>query len=217
MPNAAFWSRNDDGTGIVYGVFATEFFHYTFTTGQYPGGLEEAANRILSGSDPAELPHAELQRFPLSDLTQIRAYRGWTYIDVRHRDAAGKVGEVTLYFNTLDPSDRARELAGAMGRNYRESELRASIFSLLTFPGIVLVVVGFVLGLIYLAASDLEQGKEVPINGRRAILKATFVGIASVLGTKGCLILGGILLLLVVAWIAKKVVAWPRDLVFEFR
>ena len=108
MPNAAFWDRKDDDTGIVYGAYNHEFFHYMFTAGQYPDGVDVAAERIRAGTDPAELPHAELQRFPLSDLTEIRAYKGWTYIDVRHRDAAGKAGEVTIYFNTMDPSDRAR-------------------------------------------------------------------------------------------------------------
>jgi hypothetical protein len=217
VPNVVHWKFKDDKSGIAYGISGAEFFQFTFSAGQYPDGVSKARQAIEAGADPAELPHSELKRFPLNDLTEIRAYQGWTHIDVRHRDPMGKSGEVTLYFDTMELAEPARELAQATGRNFRESEPRASIVSLLTFPGIMLLAVGFVLGLIYLAANDMEQGKAVPIAGRKALLRAIIVGAATVLGTKGCLIVGGILGLLIFAWIVRNILAWPRDLLLEFR
>jgi hypothetical protein len=217
VPNVVHWKFKDDKSGFAYGISGAEFFQFTFEAGQYPNGVAEAREAIEAGVDPAELAHAELKRFPLSDLTEIRAYQGWTHIDVRHRDAMGKSGEVTLYFDTMELAELARELAQATGRSFREAEVRASIISLLTFPGIVLLAVGFVLGLVYLAANDMEHGKAVPIAGRKAILRAIIVGAATVLGTKGCLMVGGILGLLIFAWIVRNIVAWPRDLLLEFR
>lgn len=217
MPNVVFSNLNDEQNGIVYGVFGNEFFWYSFTAGQYPNGLEQVTEQILAGADPGQQPHAELKRFPLSELTEIRGYEGWTHVDVKHRDAAGKTDEATLYFATMNTFAQARELAGAIGRPSRESEPRSSLIGLLSFPGIVFLACGVILGLIYLAANDLESGKDVPVGGRRALLKAIIAGIASVLGTKGVLIIGGILLLLIFVWVVKNILAWPRDLVFEFR
>src|SRR5688572_3943111 len=132
MPNVVNWKFKDDKSGFAYGISGPEFFHFTFEAGHFPNGALEASNAIKAGADPAEFHHTELNRFPLNDLTEIRAYQGWTHIDVRHRDGMGKAGEVTLYFNTMDLVEPARELAQATGRSFRESEQRASILSLLS-------------------------------------------------------------------------------------
>jgi hypothetical protein len=207
---------NDESAGTVYGVFGNEFFHYTFSAGHYPSGPEQAAELIRAGTDPAQMPHDELQRFPLNELKEIQGYEHWAHFDIRRQDAAGKTSEITSYCNAINTFAVARELATAIPRPSRESEPRASVLGLLVFPLLVLLGCGVLLGLIYLAANDLEQGNPAPIRVRRALARAVLTGAASTLGTKGVLVVGGIVLVLIFAWIVKNIVFWPRDLLIEF-
>src|SRR5262249_3133839 len=80
------------------------------------------------------------------------------------------------------------------------------------------VITGAVGGLlwygIYSSASDLAAGKEIEIRGRRQGMKRMLVWVAELLGPTGATVLGVALLVLIVGWLAMRIIRRPQRTVW---
>ena len=109
----------------------------------------------------------------------------------------------------------ARAVVARTGRSFREGKQDITAFEAVLPPLILGVLLGFFWTLLYLAAGDLESGKELNTTGRRGLWKALFAWIAEMLGVNGTLILGAVLLLLILGWATNRVVRRPQRTVWQ--
>lgn len=79
-------------------------------------------------------------------------------------------------------------------------------------PGIALLVVGFFVVLFYMGFLDFTPGEDYHIHGHGALFKGIYLGLVSLLGPTGILILGGLILLPLVIWFARRVANPPTQM-----
>jgi hypothetical protein len=128
----------------------------------------------------------------------------------------GEDGSKKLSFSA--PSSNADEILRTIlarsGRTFQPSQEDIGVGEALLPPGIIGVVAGLLWMGVYQSAVDMAAGKEVVAKGRRQGLQNLLIGVAQMLGTGGTIAVGAVILALVVAWAAKRIVHRPQRTVW---
>ena len=161
-----------------------------------------------------------IETIPFAKLRRIQASELWKTVEFRYTDPANEAKERRTVFQTDGPFEYCqsivRAISSASQRSNQESFADASILSVLLMPGLALGIVAIFVGVLYSTAADLEAGKEVVAQGRRAGLKQLLIWLSAILGTKVTLLIGGISFVAINIWIFRRIVKRPQILKLDF-
>jgi hypothetical protein len=169
-------------------------------------------NRLAAGEPLETLLGRKSTVIPLADIRKVRGKQGADDLDI-HYTAQGKVRMMNVGFADSATRDevldavRHRMGAGFQLRVQELSPLQAAIK-----PFFMLLVAIFFVVAGYAGALEIAAGAEYDISGRGAMLQRAYVGIVSLLGPVGVLVLGGLLVLGLLVWFVRRVLNPPTQM-----
>jgi hypothetical protein len=170
---------------------------------------EQVPERLANGEAPQALLGQKLTVIPLETIRRVRGNQRGDDIDIAYR-ADGRARKANIGF--ADAATRDEVLAAlherlGVGFSYKVQHLNAIQAGLK--PLIMLLIAGFFVYAGYMGALDIANGAEYDVHGRGAMFKWAYVWLASTLGPTGVAIGGGLLLLILVTWLIKRVGSPP--------
>jgi hypothetical protein len=176
--------------------------------------VESMAERIRAGESPEEVLPDKRKVVPLSDLVSVESNRHGSTVYYKVKgDKDTKHGNFSMEKEQRDQFfERLHELLKE-GFKYSEKE-----FNRLTAAIRPVVFLAIITGITYVSwqgALEIAAGKSVEITGRRRLIKQLFVWLLDLLGPTGVLIVGGIIGLLCLFWLVRRVQTPPIEMKFE--
>jgi hypothetical protein len=211
------WHKVEDKLGTVLVLAGDTLYHFTFTGKNAKREGADATTALLGGQNPATVAASTSKVVPLSAIQRVEVSHGRDTVKFRTVDA-GK--PVVLEFTVRSDDDAptiARAVVERAGMKYPERSEDISVVEALIGPVIMGVIAGVLWAFVYGAATTLDSGQEVDVaqgSSRGRAFKRIVFFIAGLLGTKGTIAVGVVLLLVVVGSSVHRIVKRPQRLVW---
>jgi hypothetical protein len=155
-----------------------------------------------------------LDKVPIAGITQMSLLPVEEELKLSWLGDKGKELEFTAEFNEERDARTVAELLATM-RGLNVHERAAGKWQNMKTPGIGLLLSIACTAITHGIAQDIRSGGDLTPTGRRAWLKAIFIGIAEMLGTTGTLVVGGAISLLFAYWVYKRLRSPSMELVWR--
>ena len=178
--------------------------------------IVEIAEQIRSGTSPvAALKDAKAKQVQLDTLKHIKSNRHTTIVTYKVSGADGKdkLGNFTIKRDQRDDLFAKLEILCSRGFKYTETQFNR--FRAALVPLITISVVALLTFLCREAAVQMTEGTSVEVRGRHGLLKRFFVWILDILGPTGVVVVGGIIGVLCLVWLVRRMATPP--LMLEYR
>ena len=180
--------------------------------------IAEIAEQICSGTPPiSALKGSKARQIQLDTLKYIKSNRHSTVVTYKISGADGKdkLGNFTMKQEHRDDLFAKLNLLCSRGFKYTETQfnqLRAALVPLIT----ICIVVLFTF-ISHGAAIQMAEEGAVEIRGRHALMKRLFAWALDVLGPTGVIIVGGIIGILCLVWMVKRIATVGSSTLILFR
>jgi hypothetical protein len=178
--------------------------------------IVEIAEQIRSGTPPvAALQGSKAKQIQLDTLKYIKSNRHSTIVRYKISGADGKdeLGNFTIKQEQRDDLFTKLDLLCSRGFKYTETQfnhLRAALAPLLTIG-----IVGLFTFMSQQAAIQMAEEGTSPIRGRHALVKRLYAWALDLLGPTGVIIVGGIIGVLCLVWMVRRMATPPFMLEYK--
>jgi hypothetical protein len=166
--------------------------------------LSSLATRIREGAVVGQvIPDADTILY--SAISSVKANRHRDDLNIYHtRDA--KTRMKNIQFAQAATRDRVLSLlARRLGPGFQRTDVQYGLFRAAVIPLLIAAALAAFTWLAYGAAEELAGGEEAVISGRARTEKYIFVGALNLLGPTGVAVVGGIIVIACLAWLAARV------------
>jgi hypothetical protein len=177
------------------------------------GKVKSAVEALEQGKSPAEVGASSVQTLDARKIGRAVLGEGNTSLTLK-----GEGDNATeLSFSPAEPN--AGEIWKAVlertGRKFHETTEEIGVVEAVLPPGFIGLFGGLLWFVVYSAASDIASGKEVEVKGGgRRGLQRLAITVAEMLGPNGVLVVGVLLLVLIVGWVAMRIIKRPTRTVW---
>jgi hypothetical protein len=167
------------------------------------GDLEKAAATVESGGEIAS------QTIPLSAVTKVQGTEAESDLTVTYKQGESEAEPATIALaDTAQRDEFLAVLQERLGSGWIEQRQQESRFKAALWPGGILIGLALLTWIMHYEALEIAAGKQLKPLGRRS--RARFVSaimhwLEGLLGATGILILGAVLGLLALLWLAYAV------------
>jgi len=194
----------------VLGINSEAAFLLTVKGASAQAAIRQIEQQIAEGTDPTEAGASSVVVIPFSKLRRIQV--GVRRLQLDYPDETDEARERRATFKTkANFAQRqviAQEIARATGRTVTESSVDLGLLTVLRGPAVFAVLTAGLTWLVYSFAADIEAGKNVVLQGQRKGFQQLIIWLASILGTKVTLAIGGLFLAgwigLAILWVVKR-------------
>jgi hypothetical protein len=206
------WSKAEEKRAVILALRGDAVHRLEVTGGKARQELPRIIGALQQGQEPDAVGANSVQTLRAASIGQVRVSPDQEDVEFR---ADGENGS-TLKFSTGDKkaAEIAQTVLARAGRPFRQELQDLTAVEAVLPPLILGAIIGLFWALVYMAAGELEAGKEVEVHGRRSGLKRLFVLVAQMLGVKGTLVVGALLGVWIIGWAAMRVVRRPQRTVW---
>lgn len=173
---------------------------------------EQIPARLAAGEPFQALLGEKVTVIPLAAISKVHSNQKGSDMDV-HYNAGGKARMTNIGFADGGTHDQVFEfLQQRLGAGFRLRVQELSLLQSAIKPFLTLLAVIFFVVVGYMGALDIAAGEAYDIHGRNALLKWAYVSVVSLVGPTGMLVLGGVIVLLMFVWFARRVMNPPTQM-----
>lgn len=175
--------------------------------------LQNTLEALQQGQNPAEVGAKVVQTLDARALTKAEVSPGNSHLTLH----GGPDGSTRLIHTTADDNADAilQAIVAQSGKTFQPAQEEIGVGEALIPPVLFGAVGGVVWWLVYNAAGKMAGGENVEVHGfRRRGLQRILITAAQFLGTGGTIAVGVVLLLLIVAWAANRIIHRPERTVW---
>jgi hypothetical protein len=209
------WSKVEEKRGVILALRGDELHRIGMIgmSGKPAREIPKMIEALKQGQEPSSLGARSVETLKIASIGRAEVSPGQDSVKF---SAEGDDG-ATLNFSSSESkaSEIARAVLARAGRPFLEEKQDIGPVEAVMPPLITGVILGIVCAFLYGTAGQLEGGEQIEVHGRRSGLKRLFVFVAGLLGVKGTMAVGVLILVLVVAWAAMRIVHRPQRTVWQ--
>lgn len=173
----------------------------------------EVVEALEAGADPETLGAKQVETLDARSIVKAEVAPGNGVLTVH----GGPDGSQKLSFTVAgnDADVVLAEILGRSGKTFETATEEVGVGEAVLPPIIVGLFGGILWAIVFGMANQLASGKEVEIKGRRRGIQQMALWVAELLGYNGTLAVGLALGLLIVGWLASRIVKRPVRTVWK--
>jgi hypothetical protein len=215
--NTLVWLKAEEKQGTVLALTGNDLYKLEFSGKDAGRAAVEAAAALGAGGSPSGVPAKSSTSLPLASIKRLHTSSNHASLKF-HGAADGQPATVSFLAKSNEEGAAiGRAVAERAGITEPERNEDVSVVEALTGPVILGVIAGVLWLIVYVVAAGIENGEEIKTDqgsSRGRGMKKLVYFVASILGVKGSIAVGVVLLLLFGFWgytvVAKRPqrIAW---------
>lgn len=214
MMGSQIWCKAEDKWAYIL-MLQDHQVHLLKVTGMSLGfkkKVQGVLEKLEQGQGPSDVGASSVQTLDARSIAKAEVSPGNSSLTLRGEGENAK----TLSFTTPDSNadEVLQTILAQSGKTYQPTQEEIGVVEALIPPAVLGAFGGLLWFVIYDSARKLAGGETVEAKGRRAGLQRLLIWVAELLGTNGAIAVGVLLLVLVVGWIAARIIKRPERTVW---